>query len=211
MLAFLWPFYRNDFVRLKMYNNILSSVAVVIALTLPNVSVGSEVTTITMGGKPMELVGQQLSVNTQAPDFTLVNEIFEPISLADFKGKTVLISAVPSLDTGVCALQTKRFNKSVSQYNDNVVMLTISTDLPFAQKRFCQAEQVDKITVLSDAVWRDFGHKYGLLIKDRGLLARAILIIDTNGTLKYKELVAEVANHPDYDAALSALNKISAD
>ncbi|WP_076540444.1 thiol peroxidase [Shewanella sp. UCD-KL21] len=194
-----------------MYKNILSSVAVVIALTLPNVSVGSEVTTITMGGKPMALVGQQLSVNTQAPDFTLVNEIFEPISLADFKGKTVLISAVPSLDTGVCALQTKQFNKSVGQYNDNVVMLTISTDLPFAQKRFCQAEQVDKITVLSDSVWRDFGLKYGLLIKDRGLLARAILIIDANGTLKYKELVAEVANHPDYDAALSALNRISAD
>lgn len=194
-----------------MYKNLLTTLIVVVAIALPNVSFSDEVTQITMGGKPMSLEGQQISINSAAPSFTVVDEIFEPVSLGDYKGKTVLISAVPSLDTGVCALQTKRFNKSVGQYDDNVVMLTISTDLPFAQKRFCQAEQVDKIVVLSDSVWRDFGQKYGLLIKDRGLLARAIFIIDAKGILKYKELVSEVAHHPDYDAALSALNRISAD
>nr|WP_227006752.1 thiol peroxidase [Shewanella donghaensis] len=180
-------------------------------MVVPKICFSDEAIQITMGGKPMFLEGQQVRVHSAAPSFTVVDEIFEPINLDDFKGKTVLISAVPSLDTGVCALQTKRFNKSVGQYDDNVVMLTISTDLPFAQKRFCQAEQVDKMVVLSDSVWRDFGQKYGLLIKDRGLLARAIFIINAQGILKYKELVSEVAHHPDYDAALSALNKISAD
>jgi thiol peroxidase len=172
-------------------------------------SVAGEKTMITMGGTPVALEGKMPSLNTIAPLFTVVDDKFNPVSLSDFKGKTVLISAVPSLDTGVCALQTKRFNKEFTQYDADVVMLTISEDLPFAQKRFCQTENVDKIKVLSDSVWRDFGEKYGLLIKDRGLLARSIFIIDAQGMLKYQELVTEVSEHPNYDAALAALTEIS--
>jgi thiol peroxidase len=172
-------------------------------------SFAGEKTMITMGGNPVALEGKMPSINMAAPSFTVVDEKFNPVSLSDFKGKTVLISAVPSLDTGVCALQTKRFNKEFTKFDAEVVMLTISEDLPFAQKRFCQTENIDKIKVLSDSVWRDFGEKYGLLIKDRGLLARSIFIIDAQGMLKYQELVSEVSDHPNYDAALAALTEIS--
>ncbi|RPA63789.1 thiol peroxidase [Shewanella frigidimarina] len=191
---------------------LFSTFAAITLLSSSVMSVSSfagEKTMITMGGNPVALEGRIPKINTVAPLFTVVDEKFNPVSLSDFKGKTVLISAVPSLDTGVCALQTKRFNKEFTKYDADVVMLTISEDLPFAQKRFCQTENVDKIKVLSDSVWRDFGEKYGLLIKDRGLLARSIFIIDPQGTLKYKELVTEVSEHPDYDAALAALTEIS--
>ncbi|MGI2040235.1 thiol peroxidase [Shewanella frigidimarina] len=191
---------------------LFSTFAAITLLSSSVMSVSSfagEKTMITMGGNPVALEGHIPKINTVAPLFTVVDEKFNPVSLSDFKGKTVLISAVPSLDTGVCALQTKRFNKEFTQYDADVVMLTISEDLPFAQKRFCQTENVDKIKVLSDSVWRDFGEKYGLLIKDRGLLARSIFIIDPQGILKYQELVTEVSEHPDYDAALAALTGIS--
>ncbi|WP_438944526.1 thiol peroxidase [Shewanella electrica] len=164
---------------------------------------------VTMGGKPVTLAGELPHVGQAAPTFKVVDDKFAPVSLADFKGKTVLISAVPSLDTGVCALQTKRFNKEVANFDNNVVMLTISEDLPFAQKRFCKVENVDKIKVLSDSVWRDFAAQYGLMIPDMGLLARAIFIIDSEGKLQYQELVADVSHHPDYDKALAELKKIS--
>ncbi|MBB1382420.1 thiol peroxidase, partial [Shewanella sp. SR41-2] len=166
---------------------LFSTFAAITLLSSSVMSVSSfagEKTMITMGGNPVALEGRIPKINTVAPLFTVVDEKFNPVSLSDFKGKTVLISAVPSLDTGVCALQTKRFNKEFTQYDADVVMLTISEDLPFAQKRFCQTENVDKIKVLSDSVWRDFGEKYGLLIKDRGLLARSIFIIDPQGILK---------------------------
>ncbi|MBU1308658.1 MAG: peroxiredoxin, partial [Gammaproteobacteria bacterium] len=105
--------------------------------------------------------------------------------------------------------QTKRFNQEVATLTQDVVVLTISTDLPFAQKRYCQQEQVDKLTVLSDAVWRDFGSNYGLLIKDMGILARAVLIIDANGQLVYQQLVPELAQEPDYNAALEKLKTLT--
>ncbi|MDA8622309.1 thiol peroxidase, partial [Psychrosphaera sp.] len=120
-----------------------------------------------------------------------------------------LISAVPSLDTGVCSIQTKRFNDEVENLPQDVVMLTISADLPFAQKRFCQAEKIDKLMTLSDSVWRDFGMNYGLLIKDMGLLARAIFVISPDNKIVYKEVVAELSEQPNYDAALEALRSIS--
>ncbi|KFZ39272.1 redoxin [Shewanella mangrovi] len=164
---------------------------------------------VLMGGKPVTLSGEQPEIGQVVPSFKVVDDKFTPITLSDFKGKTVLISAVPSLDTGVCALQTKRFNKEVANFDNDVVMLTISEDLPFAQKRFCKVENVDKIKVLSDAVWRDFAKRYGLLIPNMGLLARAIFIVDADGKLQYKELVADVSHHPDYDKALTALRQIS--
>lgn len=161
------------------------------------------------GNKSVTLLGTQLNVGDDAPNFKVVNESFSPVNLLDFSKKTILISVVPSLDTGVCSLQTKRFNDEVANLPNDIVMLTISNDLPFAQKRFCKAENIDKIKVLSDAVWRDFGSKYGLLIKDMGLLTRAIFVIDEQGKIAYKELVANISQHPDYEMAISTIKALS--
>lgn len=180
-----------------------------LVLMSPN-TLASEKTQVLMGEKTVTLEGKIPKLSQMAPGFKVVDEHFTPVMLSDFKGKTVLISAVPSLDTGVCALQTKRFNSEVGHFSDDVIMLTISTDLPFAQKRFCKVENVDKIKVLSDSVWRDFGEKYGLLIQDYGLLARAIFIIDAEGKLQYQELVPNITEHPNYDAALEALKTLQA-
>lgn len=180
-----------------------------LVLMSPN-TLASEKTQVLMGEKTVTLEGKRPKLSQMAPGFKVVDEHFTPVMLSDFKGKTVLISAVPSLDTGVCALQTKRFNSEVGHFSDDVIMLTISTDLPFAQKRFCKVENVDKIKVVSDSVWRDFGEKYGLLIQDYGLLARAIFIIDAEGKLQYQELVPNITEHPNYDAALEALKTLQA-
>lgn len=170
----------------------------------------TETTNLVMAGsKYVTLLGNQVNIGDNAPNFKVVTESFAPVTLAEFKHKPVLISVVPSLDTGVCSIQTKRFNDEVANLPADVVMLTISNDLPFAQKRFCKTEKVDNIKVLSDAVWRDFGHNYGLLIKDMGLLTRAIFIIDVNGKIAYKELVGNISQHPDYDTALAKLKSLS--
>ncbi|SET55719.1 thiol peroxidase [Thalassotalea agarivorans] len=175
-------------------------------------AVSSETTGVVhVGNKSVTLLGNQQDVGDKAPDFKVIDDSFNAKTLQDYKGKILLISAVPSLDTGVCSMQTKRFNDEVSKFNERVVMLSISTDLPFAQKRFCKTEKIEHIKVLSDSVWRDFGMQYGLLIKDMGLLARAIFIIDSDGTIAYKEVVSELSNHPDYSAALSTLAAMSSD
>lgn len=161
------------------------------------------------GERPLELQGSPASLQTLAPDFKVADASFKPVKLSDFAGKTVLISTVPSLDTGVCSIQTKKFNEEVSSLPADVVILTISNDLPFAQKRFCQKEQVDKLLVLSDAVWGDFGSSYGLRIKDMGLLTRAVLIVDRNGKLVYQQLVPLLSQEPDYTAALTTLKQFA--
>lgn len=167
----------------------------------------SRISSVKAGGEPVVLLGDELRTGQPAPAFKVVDNNFKPVSLADFQGQTVLLSVVPSIDTGICSLQTKRFNEEVSKLPDSVTLLTISTDLPFAQKRFCEQEQVVNMAVLSDAVWRDFGSSYGLLIKDMGLLTRAIIIIDKQGKVVYQQLVPELAQEPDYNAALQALQK----
>jgi len=159
--------------------------------------------------KYVTLLGTQVNFGEQAPHFKVVDKNFAPITLSDFKDQTLLISVVPSLDTGVCSLQTKRFNEEASNLSKNITILTISNDLPFAQKRFCKVENVDQIKVLSDSVWRSFGESYGLIIKDMGLLTRAIFIIDNQGIVKYKELVANISQHPNYDKALAAVKDIA--
>ena len=170
----------------------------------------TETTNLVMAGnKYVTLLGNQVNLGDNAPDFKVVTETFSPITLSEFKDKSVLISVVPSLDTGVCSIQTKRFNEEVANLPADVVMLTISNDLPFAQKRFCKTEKVDNMKILSDAVWRDFGQNYGLLIKDMGLLTRAIFIIDMDGKIAYKELVGNISQHPDYDTALAKLKSLS--
>ena len=159
--------------------------------------------------KYVTLLGTQVAIDEQAPNFKVVDKNFAPVQLSDFKDQTILISVVPSLDTGVCSLQTKRFNEEAAKLPKNITILTISNDLPFAQKRFCKVENVDKIKVLSDSVWRNFGESYGLIIKNMGLLTRAIFIIDNQGKVKYKELVANISEHPDYESALSAVKDIA--
>lgn len=161
------------------------------------------------GNKYVTLLGTQIAVGELAPNFKVVDASFVPVTLEAYSDKTLLISVVPSLDTGVCSLQTKRFNQEIGKLPANVAMITISNDLPFAQKRFCKTEHVDKIKVLSDSVWRDFGYKYGLLIKDMGLLTRAIFIIDASGKIAYKELVSDLSNHPDYEMALAQLKALT--
>lgn len=161
------------------------------------------------GEKYLTLLGKQINVGDTAPNFKVVDNSFSPVEFNQFKQKVILISVLPSLDTGVCSLQTKRFNEEVANFSENVVMLTISNDLPFAQKRFCNTEKINNIKVLSDSVWRDFGSKYGLLIKDMGLLTRAIIIIDSQGKIAYKELVANISQQPDYTKVLAKLKALS--
>ena len=165
---------------------------------------------VTMHGDPLTLLGPDVAVGAPAPDFKAVNGEFEPVQLSDFAGKPVLISTVPSLDTGVCALQTKRFHEELAGLPAETVVITVSMDLPFAQKRFCEAEAIKGLVVLADHVWRDFGLKYGVLIKGIGLLARSIFVVGKDGSLVYKEIVPELTEHPDYDAALAAVKVAAA-
>ena len=159
---------------------------------------------VTVQGNPLTLMGKAPSVGDEAPEFRVVDGEFNEVKLSDFRGKTVLVSAVPSLDTGVCALQTKRFNEEAEKLRAGVEVLTISQDLPFAQKRFCGAEGIEKIKVLSDHVWREFGERYGVLIKENALLARSVWVISPDGKVVYREIVRELTDHPDYDSALQA-------
>jgi thioredoxin-dependent peroxiredoxin len=165
---------------------------------------------VKMKGAPVTLIGPDLAVGKPAPEFRVVDGTYAPVSLSGFAGKPILISVVPSLDTAVCSLQTRRFNEEVRTLPAGTVALTISMDLPFAQKRFCESEKVGRILVLSDSAWRDFGPRYGVLVKERGLLARSVFVINRDGTLAYKEIVPEMSQEPDYDSALNAVRQAAA-
>ena len=162
---------------------------------------------VNIRGNPVTLLGPDLVVGDDAPEFRVVDGDFNEVKRSDFAGKTVLISAVPSLDTGVCSMQTRRFNEEADRLPENVVALTISQDLPFAQTRFCDTENVKRLKVLSDHVWREFGTRYGVLIKENALLARSIFVISPDGKVAYREIVPELTDHPDYDRALAALKR----
>jgi thiol peroxidase len=184
-------------------------VSIAQAVSLNEITLTQTQNLVKANDKYITLLGNQINIGDKAPNFTVVDKNFAPVQLTDFNNKTLLISVVPSLDTGVCALQTKRFNEEVTKLPKNIAILTISNDLPFAQKRFCKVENVDHVKVLSDSVWRNFGENYGLIIKDMGLLTRAIFIIDNQGIVKYKELVANISQHPDYESALTAVKNIA--
>ncbi|QLE09668.1 thiol peroxidase [Pseudoalteromonas shioyasakiensis] len=158
--------------------------------------------------KPVTLLGQGVEVGQKAPNFKVVDGSFTPVTLDNYQGQAVLLSVVPSLDTGVCSIQTKHFNEKVATEYPSVAMLTLSADLPFAQKRFCKAENIDKVVTLSDSVWRDFGKNYGLIIKDMGLLTRAVFVLDKEHNIVYKQLVDNLSKEPDYDGAITALKKL---
>lgn len=160
---------------------------------------------VTFKGGPMTLIGPELKVGDKAPDFALVDGSLQTVTLASSAGKTRLLSVVPSLDTPVCQIQTKQFNEKAASLGGDVVVYTVSVDLPFAMKRFCSAEKADKVVPVSDYKDHSFGVSYGVRIKELGLLARAIFVIGPDDRIKYIELVREVADQPNYDAALAAL------
>jgi thioredoxin-dependent peroxiredoxin len=158
----------------------------------------------TMKGDPLTLVGPELKAGETAPEFTVLANDMSEVSLSSFKGKVCIISVVPSLDTPVCDVQTRRFNQEASELGDDVAILTISTDLPFAQARWCGAAGVDKVQTLSDHRDVSFGNAYGVLIKELRLLARCIFVVGKDVKISYVQLVKELTNEPDYEAVLNA-------
>lgn len=163
---------------------------------------------VTFKGNPLTLVGKEIKAGEKAPDFTLLGKDLSPVTLADSKGKVRLISVVPSLDTPVCDQQTRRFNEEAAKLPANVEVLTVSADLPFAQARFCGAANIDRVKTLSDHQAVAFGEAYGVLIKELRLLARSVFVVDSSDRIKYVEVVKEVTEHPNYEAALNSVKSI---
>lgn len=162
----------------------------------------------TFKGNPITLIGPELKVGDQAPAFNLSKNLLEQATLSDYAGKVKLISVVPSLDTGVCDAQTRRFNEAASELGDDVIVLTISADLPFAQARWCGAAGVDRVVTLSDYRDNSFGKAYGVLIKEFVIDMRSIFVIDQNDVIQYVEYLPEMAEHPDYDKAVEAVKQL---
>ncbi len=159
---------------------------------------------ITFHGAPLTLEGSNVEVESQAPDFTVCANDLTPRTLMDYKGKILIVCTVPSLDTGVCDLETRRFNAEAANLSDDIRILTISVDLPFAQARWCGATGVDRLETLSDYKELSFGHAYGVVIKELRLLARTVWVINREGRIIYKEIVPEVTTEPNYENILQA-------
>lgn len=162
----------------------------------------------TFKGGPVTLMGPDVKVGDQAPEFQVVDNGLQPVTLGSSAGKVRLITAVPSLDTGVCDTMTRKFNEEAAKLPENVAVYTISLDLPFAQKRWCGNAGISKVQTLSDYQERSFGLNYGLLIKELKLLARAVFVIDAQGKIAYRQIVPEVTEEPDYAAAIAAVKKL---
>ncbi|OAH56231.1 MULTISPECIES: thiol peroxidase [Bacillaceae] len=158
---------------------------------------------VTFKGNPMTLIGNEVKVGDKAPDFNVLANDLSSVTLADTTGKVRLISVIPSIDTGVCSTQTRRFNEEASKV-DNVQVLTISADLPFAQARWCAAEGLENVKTLSDHRDFSFAEAYGVGMKELRLLARSVFVVDSNDTVTYVEYVGEGTDHPNYDAAIEA-------
>lgn len=193
----------DEFQTFTRFLPLISGVSVMIKEIIPNERkrIMERKGLITFKGNPLTLAGDAVGIGDIAPDFLVVNNELKPVHLSDFIKELVIISSVPSLDTPVCELQTKRFNREASLLKAKV--LTISMDLPFAQKRFCSINEIENLLVLSDYQERDFAQKYGLLILELKLLARAVIIIDNTGKIAYFQLVKEVTHEPDYDEVLA--------
>ena len=162
---------------------------------------------VTFKNEPITILGEEVKIGSVAPDFTVLANDLSEKTLKDYEGKKKLISAVPSLDTGVCSQQTRKFNEEAANEQDGVV-LTISNDLPFAQKRWCAAEGLDNVITLSDHRDLSFGENYGVIMKELRLLARSVFVLDKDNKVVYSEIVSEGTNHPDYDKALEAFKNL---
>lgn len=165
--------------------------------------------TITFKNNPVTLLGNEVKVGDVAPDFTVLANDLSPVTLADSQGKVRLFSVVPSLDTGVCDAQTRKFNEAAAELGDDVVIYTVSVDLPFAQKRWCGAAGIDAVQTVSDHRDLSFGKAYGVAIEELRLLARAVFVVDKEGTVTYTEYVPEATNHPNYEAAIEAVKALA--
>lgn len=163
---------------------------------------------ITFKGGPLTLVGPQLKVGQKAPDAELTANDLSSVKISSFAGKITILSCVPSLDTQVCDIQTRKFNEKAGQMGSDAVVLTISMDLPFAQKRWCGAAGIDHVKTLSDYKTAQFATAYGLLIKELHLISRAVIVLDKQQTIRYIQIVPEVTTEPDYDAVLQAVKQL---
>ena len=163
---------------------------------------------ILMNGDRIKLLGKMIEVGQVAPDFSLTDSTLNDVRLSDFKNKIVIISVFPSIDTPVCAMQNRMFNKRATELNDNIVILGVSKDLPFALSRFCGAEGIDNVNMLSDYKSNDFGMKYGFLIEGLQLLSRGIVVINKNGIVCYVEYAPEVTKEPNYDKVLDLVSAL---
>jgi thiol peroxidase len=163
---------------------------------------------VTLHGNPLTLIGNEIKIGGKAPDIELLDNELKPVKLSSFRGKVVVVSSVPSLDTPVCDMETRRFNAEAANLGSNVLILTISNDLPFAQKRWCGAAGVDKVKTLSDHREAAFGQAYGVLIKELRLLARSVFVLDAEGVVRYVQHVKEVSQEPDYAAVIAAVKKL---
>lgn len=158
---------------------------------------------------PVTLIGNEVKVGEQAPDFTVLANNLSPVSLKDSEGKIRLFSVVPSLDTGVCDAQTRKFNEVAAKLGDNVIIYTVSMDLPFAQKRWCGAAGIDAVQTVSDHRDASFGEAFGVHIQELRLLTRAVFVVDAAGKVAYVEYVPEATDHPNYDAAIEAVKALT--
>jgi len=159
---------------------------------------------VTSAGSPLTLLGHEVSIGDPAPEFQVLTKDMKPAGLSDFNGKIKLISVTPSLDTSVCDTQARRFNQEAQALSDDIVILNISMDLPFAAARFCASAGIEKVITLSDHREASFGMAYGILIKELRLLARAIFVVDGSNVIRYIEIVPDVTQEPDYAKAITA-------
>lgn len=163
---------------------------------------------VTWKGGPVTLLGNEIKVGQKAPDFTALGATLNKVKLSDYAGKVVVVSVFPSLDTGVCATQNRTFNQLAANLGDDIAILGLSKDLPFAQSRFCGAEGIDKVLTLSD--YRDLGFaaNYGFFMDELGLLARGVVVVDKGGVVRHVEYVAEGTTEPNYNAALEVAKSL---
>lgn len=163
---------------------------------------------VSFQGSPLTLQGKELCVGDHAPDFSAVDVEMKPCSLADFTGRKLILASVPSLDTPVCDMETRRFNTEAMSLGEDVKIVTLSMDLPFAQKRWCGAAGVEAVQTLSDHRLASFGTAYGVLIKELRLLARAVFVVNPAGVVQYSEYVPDITQEPDYDAVLRTVKSM---
>jgi thioredoxin-dependent peroxiredoxin len=190
--------------------------AIILMISLLNLvsSQGTEMNEITItnlvkaGDNPLTLIGPQLKIGDKLPDALVVDENMQEIAISSFFGKILIISTVPSLDTPVCNAQTRRFNQEAAKLGPDVLILTLSNDLPFAQKRFCAAEGITQVKVFSDYRGQKFSRAVGLFIKENWLLTRSVLVVDKQGVVKYKQIVPVLGQEPEYEPVLEAVKKL---
>ena len=164
---------------------------------------------VTFQGNPLTLIGDEIKVGDRAPDVEVIGNDLKPVKLSSFAGRVCVVSSVPSLDTPVCDMETRWFNEEAAKLGKDTAIITVSMDLPFAQKRWCGASGVTRVTTLSDYRGASFGNAWGVLIKELHLLARCVFVVDPEGVVRYSQLVREISSEPNYEEVLKAVREVS--